>query len=279
MDDELTVATWNVLAAPWAAPGFYAPTMDPTVLDRTTRSHLVAQVLRSIDADVVCLQETTPPDLAMVLDQLGGEYDSVQTSNDADLWSNWSTPEIPWEPNGTAVVWRPEAVDVVETGPLALGDDGNVATWLRARHHGTGLEIRVLSVHLDADAPENRRAEFPIALGWVEAAVEMVDVVAGDCNEDTVNTDLGVMLTESGFVDCLSALHRFEPTHPLACPSDDYAPLARLDHLLVRGATPSHGLVVDSGVWDIGDAGARLEEHLRRTGSDHLPAVVTLALA
>ena len=58
----------------------------------------------------MCLQETTPPDLAVVLERLGGGYEAHQTSNGPELWSNWSTAEHPWEPNGTAIVWRRDAL-------------------------------------------------------------------------------------------------------------------------------------------------------------------------
>ena len=100
-----------------------------------------------------------------------------------------------------------------------------------------------------------------------------VDVIAGDCNEDTIGTDLGTIAAEHGFVDVLTEVGNTDPTHPLARPSDDYAPLARLDHVLVRGAAPVAGRVVDAGVWDVDGPGDRMVEGLRRTGSDHLAVV------
>ena len=280
---ELTVVTWNVLAAPWAAAEHYPADMDPALLDRTARGGLVASVLASLDAEVMCLQETTPPDLARLCAQLGDEYGVAAAPNGAALWSSWSTDAVPWEPNGTAVVWRRDAFTDVVTGEVVLSVDGNVATTMRACHVGSGGHVRVMSVHLDADSPALRRAQLPVALaafegdGQSDHGVVDLDIVAGDCNEDTVGTDLGAAAEHHDFRDALNGLGNFDPTHPYARPSDDYAPIARLDHVFVRGATPLAGRVVDSDVWDIVVPASRLGEHLLRTGSDHLPVIVTVA--
>ncbi len=278
---ELSVVTWNVLAAPWAAPEHYPVEMDRALLDRVARAGRVASVLARLDADVICLQETTPPDLARTLAELGDGYDCSAAPNGGALWSNWSTSAVPWEPNGTAVVWRRNAFTDVVTGDVVLSSDGNVATTMRARHVGSGAPVRIMSVHLDADSPELRRAQLPVALAAFAAVGQsdpgVIDIVAGDCNEDTVGTDLGVAVEDHDFCDALSERANSDPTHPYARPGDDYAPIARLDHVLIRGAAPQAGRVVDSGVWDIVVPSARLGEHLLRTGSDHLPVIVTVA--
>ncbi len=274
--DPIRVVTWNVLAAPWAAPAFYPTDLDPMLLDRTARAHLVALLLASFAADVMCLQETTPPDLSVTLDALGPGYAAHQCSNGPDLWSSWSTPDHPWEPNGTAVLWRRAAWTDVRPAAVDLSGDGNVAATIEARHLGSGRPARIMSVHLDADHPELRREQLPVALAAFPSDARTVDVIAGDCNEDTVGTDLGEIVGAHGFIDALTELSRLEPTHPYACPTDEYAPIARLDHVMVRGADPVEGAVLDSGVWPVPEPGRRLAEHLRRTGSDHLPVVTTL---
>ena len=98
----------------------------------------------------------------------------------------------------------------------------------------------------------------------------------GDCNEDTTGTDLAAILAEHEFLDALTVVGNGEPTHPIARPSDDYAPLARLDHVLVRGAAVAAGRVVDADVWTLDGPGTRMIEGLRRTGSDHLAVVATV---
>jgi endonuclease/exonuclease/phosphatase family metal-dependent hydrolase len=280
VSDSLTVASWNVLAAPWAAPAFYPAEMDPALLDRVTRREVVAAQLAELDADVVCLQETTPVDLLAIADALGPEVAVHAAPNAPELWAGWSTEELPWEANGTAVLWRRDRFDGVVTGALAMSDDGNVATTFAARLAGTGTQVRVRSVHLDVDQPDLRRAQLRGALEALgpPGTHDGIDVVAGDCNEDTDGTDLGAIAAEHGFVDALTAVGDTDPTHPLARPGDTHAPLARLDHVLVRGARPVAGRVVDAGLFAVADAGTRWIEGLRRTGSDHLAVVTTITL-
>jgi len=271
-----TVVTWNVLAAPWAAPVFYPTDLDPALLDRTVRAELVAGLLGELDADVMCLQETTQTDLAIVLERLGDGYAVHQTPNARELWSNWSTPGHPWEPNGTAIVWRRDRLSGIRPGSLQLSEDGNVAATVEAHRVGSGRGLRIASVHLDADVPELRRVQLPVVTAAFSLDPGVVDVIAGDYNEDTVGTELGAVGRAHGFDDALNEMNCLEPTHPYARPTDEYAPLARLDHVLVRGARPINGRVVVSGVWAVDEPGRRLAEHLRRTGSDHLPVLVSL---
>ena len=277
---SLTVASWNVLAAPWAAPAFYPAEMDPALLDRVTRRERVAQGIADLDADLVCLQETTPIDLLAVVDALGPDVAVHAAPNAPELWAGWATEELPWEANGTAVLWRRSRFDAVETGTFALSADGNVTTTFAARVVGTDVQVRVRSVHLDVDRPDLRRTQLRdvlAALGPAPTAT-VIDVVAGDCNEDTDATDLGAIAAEHGFVDALTAVGNADPTHPLARPGDDHAALARLDHVLVRGARPVAGRVVDADLFAVADAGTRWIEGLRRTGSDHLAVVATVPL-
>jgi endonuclease/exonuclease/phosphatase family metal-dependent hydrolase len=286
---ELVVASWNILAAPWAAPVFYPPDMDPAVLDRATRRASVATALAELDADLVCLQETTPVDLAAIVTLLGDGVVVHSAPNAPELWATWSTPELPWEANGTAVLWRRDRFEDAVTGALSLSDDGNVATTFDARLVRSGTRVRAVSVHLDVDHADLRRAQLARACEHLAAAPEavapettaperVVDVVAGDCNENTDGTELETILAGHGFVDALTAVGNADPTHPVARPTDDYAPLARLDHVLVRGAVPVAGAVVDADVWEVDDPGARMVEGVRRTGSDHFAVVARVTL-
>ena len=69
--------------------------MDPTVLDRATRRAAVAAELGALDADLVCLQETTPIDLAAIVTLLGDDVIVHSAPNSPELWASWSTPELP----------------------------------------------------------------------------------------------------------------------------------------------------------------------------------------
>lgn len=274
----LTIASWNVLAAPWAAPEFYPQSLDPALLDRDARADRVADRMLAIDADVWCLQEVTPTDLARMLGRgVGNRYDHHHVGNGRDLWSNWSTPERPWEPNGTAVLWRHDGLAADHRGSCELSADGDVATWVALTHrHGTRL--RVMSLHLDADDAATRRVQLPVGLDAFDPEPGVVDVVAGDCNEDTTGTDLGEAVAARDFVEAGDVVGCAEPTHPYARPGDGWVALARIDHVLVRGATVTAAKVVDTGVWKIESPEARMAEHLRLTGTDHLPVVATLNL-
>ncbi len=274
MVSTVRVVSWNVLAAPWASPAFYGPDLDSTILDRDARAELVGCALRELAPDLACLQETTPPDLARTLAVLGDGYDHRAAANGRDLWASWSTPELPWEPNGTAVLWRRDRFREADTAALELSTDGNVATVVDLTGPG-GVPWLVRSVHLDADDAALRREQLPVALGPPGSAA--VTIVAGDCNEDTAGADLAAIVESTGFVDALTVLGATEPTHPYARPGDDWVALARLDHVLVRGAEPLRAGVEDSGTWSVDEPGPRLEEHLRRTGSDHLPVWVEVA--
>lgn len=275
--EPMQVVSWNVLAAPWAAPTFYPDGMDPDLLDRRVRTELVARTLRELDADVLCLQETTPIDLATVLLELGGRYDHHSAPNGREVWSHWSTPVVAWEPNGTAVLWRRDRFAVDDRGECRLSDDGNVASWVELTHTG-GTRVRVMSIHLDADDPSIRRAQLPVALGYFPSEVATVDVLAGDCNEDAGAGDLAAELDHAGFGDALTMLGVTDPTHPYARPGDDWEPLARLDHVMVRGVTPTVGTVQDFGTWSVDIPGDRMAALLAATGSDHNPVVVTIPL-
>lgn len=273
----LRIVSWNVLAAPWAAPAFYPDGMDPALLDRDRRADVVADRLLELDGDVVCLQEVTPVDLARMLVRLGDRYDHHHVGNGRELWASWSTAEVPWEPNGTAVLWKHGELAVDHRGRCDLSDDGNVATTVELTHR-YGARVRVTSVHLDVDDAALRRRQLSVALERWDAGDGRVEVIAGDCNEDTRSEDLAEMLGAHGFVDALTEVGATEPTHPYARPGDAWEVLARIDHLIVRGATPGSARVHDFGTWALETPGDRIAELLRTAGSDHLPVTAGVTL-
>ena len=185
---ELTVASWNVLAAPWAAPAFYPAEMDPAVLDRVdaARAGRAASSRSSTPTSCACRRRrrSTSPRSSP---RSAPASRAHSAPNGRELWASWSTDELPWETNGTAVLWRRDRFDDVETGALALSDDGNVATTFvgarrRHRHARAGGER----------APRrrpSRRCGAPSCAARVRAPRRRrraaIDVVAGDCNEDT----------------------------------------------------------------------------------------------
>jgi endonuclease/exonuclease/phosphatase family metal-dependent hydrolase len=279
----LRLVSWNILAAPWAGPQWYPRDMDRAVLDRVGRRARIAAAIQSLGPDLCCLQEATPADLDVIRCGLGDRWQAHFASNGPSLWSNWGSPEIEWEPNGTAIVWDADRITCLEQGTIDLGPHGNVATWAQLCDTSAAREAIVVSLHLDSDDPDRRRAELvPLFAAIDDAAPDGVAVViAGDYNEDTIDAgassgSFGGEFFDRGFDDALARLGRHDPTHAYARPGDDWAALATIDHVMVRGVAATDGRVVDAGLWDIESAATRMEACLRRTGSDHLALYIDL---
>ncbi len=179
------VVSWNVLAAPWALPQWYPKQMDARLLDRVDRRELVAAALRGLQPDVCCLQEVTPPDLDVMLTAFD-RPESHFVSHGQELWANWGSAEVPWEPNGTAVIWNADRFDVIARSHVELGPHGNFAAVVDLRDGSLDRTQRVVSVHLDSDDADRRRSEIPRLLA--ACADPPVVVIAGDYNEDTVTS-------------------------------------------------------------------------------------------
>jgi endonuclease/exonuclease/phosphatase family metal-dependent hydrolase len=273
----LQVVAFNVLAPPWASPVWYPAALDPALLQREFRRDRIQEFLVSVrDAtDVFCLQEVTDVEFREFLRALGPGFEGFMAHNDPDFWSNWIVPDIPWEPNGTAVVVRRSRFSAREFEDLAISGDGNHAAAFRGTDRESGRGVRAFSVHLDSDRESNRSRELDSLL---EQSPDRggVDVICGDINEDTVTGGLGVRLETAGFVDVLAAVGNREPTHPFSESYNRSARWAILDHVLVRNGTPATGRVFDFGVWAIADEVKRIEENLRRSGSDHFPVAGTI---
>ncbi len=275
---SLTVVSYNVLAPIWAAPRFYPDGMDVAVLDPMRRRAARQSLLRTIAFDIACLQEVTESELAALLVDLGPSHAAFLARNGADYWSGWQTPELGWEPNGPAIVVRNDlAIDLVFRD-VEVSTAGNHAAVLHLTHRASGLDLRIVSVHLDADEQRTRLDELRALLRGLPALAGTVDVVAGDLNEGTAGTALGDALAAAGFADALDTLGVSAPTHPVFRPGDDLASLAVIDHVLTRGGRALDGRVVDSGVWAEASSATRIETHLRVAGSDHLPIVARIGL-
>jgi hypothetical protein len=81
-----------------------------------------------------------------------------------------------------------------------------------------------------------------------------------------------------GFTDALAAVGNREPTHPWSTTYYNSRRWAVIDHVVVRGAKPLSGDVLDFGASSIEDELARIEANFRNTGSDHYPIRAGLGL-
>ena len=272
-DAQLAMVGFNVLAPVWAAPDWYPPAMDMSLLDADFRRARITAFLaaRAATTDVFCLQEVQESELPAFLAALGGGFTGAMAHNDPDWWSNWLVPEIPWAPNGTAIVVRRQAFSDLAFRDVALSGDGNHAELVEGVHRATGRRVRAASIHLDSDVEANRRREARALMAELPSAAGVTDVVCGDFNEDTVTGTVSGVVERAGFVDVLDAVGNREPTHPWSSSYNGATRWAIIDHLIVRGARPASGDVLDFGALAIADELTRIESNFRATGSDHFP--------
>jgi endonuclease/exonuclease/phosphatase family metal-dependent hydrolase len=270
---RLGMVTFNVLAPVWAAPDWYPPEMDMSLLDAAYRRARITSFLasRAADTDIFCLQEVQESEFPAFLAAVGSGFAGEMSHNDRDWWSNWVVPEIPWAPNGTAIMVRRQAFSNLVFRDIALSGDGDHAELVEGVHRATGRRFRAASIHLDSDKEANRGREARSLMSQLPPAAGAIDVVCGDFNEDSVTGTAGGVVKRAGFVDVLDAVGNREPTHPWSSSFNGATRWAIIDHLTVRGAQPLSGDVLDFGGLSIADELTRIESNFRTTGSDHYP--------
>jgi endonuclease/exonuclease/phosphatase family metal-dependent hydrolase len=277
---KLEVVSFNVLAPVWAAPVWYPDGLDPALLETRFRRERIAVFLASTapTTDVYCLQEVQESELPHFLAALGGGFDGFMAHNDRDWWSNWLVPEIPWAPNGTAVIVKRRSLVRGAFRDAPISGDGNHAAFYDGVERGSGRRVRIASVHLDSDSEANRVREARSVVASLPPTAGAADIVCGDLNEDAVNGSAAHVFESAGFADALAAVGNREPTHPWSSSYNNADRWAVIDHVVVRGAKPESGDVLDLGVWSIRDELDRIEANFRNTGSDHFPLRATLGL-
>ena len=270
---RLGMVTFNVLAPVWAAPDWYPPEMDMSLLDAAYRRARITSFLasRAADTDIFCLQEVQESEFPAFLAAVGGGFAGAMSHNDRDWWSNWVVPEIPWAPNGTAIMVRRQAFSNLVFRDIALSGDGDHAELVEGVHRATGRRFRAASIHLDSDKEAHRGREARSLMSPLPPAAGAIDVVCGDFNEDSVTGTAGGVVKRAGFADVLDAVGNREPTHPWSSSFNGATRWAIIDHLTVRGAQPLSGDVLDFGGLSIPDELTRIESNFRTTGSDHYP--------
>lgn len=277
-DDDVMVVSFNVLGPIWASSVWYPEIDEHSLLAIEARRPLIQEYLASATpaADVVCLQEVTATEYPHLAAALGPGYVGLRSSNAPEFWADWVIPPLVWEPNGTALFLRSDAFDDIELDDIDLGT-GNHAVRFSGTSVG-GHSVGAWSIHLDSDRQNNRNAELDTVVADADRLAADVDIVCGDFNEDTrVGTAAG-RVKRAGFVDALTAVGLDGPTHPWSEGYNRSRRWAVIDHIVVRGADPTSGAIVDAGTSTIEDQETRIEEYLRRMGSDHYAVVAHVAL-
>jgi endonuclease/exonuclease/phosphatase family metal-dependent hydrolase len=215
--------------------------------DRRRRPERILDVLREIDADIVCLQEA---------DRRFGARAQVIGRDLLD--------ETPWRAvpfggreasmgwHGNAILARREA-EIVDREPIflpALEPRGAVMADVRLN----GAVVRVVGMHLDLSGLWRRRQAHAILSHVEVSTTRLPTVMMGDLNEWSAAT---------------GAMRQFGQEYQVADTGPSFharRPVARLDKIMV---SPELGIVA-CGVHDSRTA---------RVASDHLPIWATLERA
>jgi len=269
---ELRVVAFNVLAPIWASPAWYPQEMDAALLETGYRRERLEAFLRGIaaSADVVCLQEVQDSEFPFLMAALGGDFQGAMAVNDPELWSNYLLG-TPWAPNGTAIAIRRSILDADPEFRDLPTHGGNHVAVVSGVHAASGRKLRAYSVHLDSERTSNRTKELRALFDDAGPESGAVDVVCGDINEDTIIGSASGLFSRAGFIDVLASAGNREATHPWNTTYYNSTRWLVIDHILTRGATPVSGDVLDMGTAAIADEVERIEENVRRTGSDHYP--------
>ncbi|MFD7325900.1 endonuclease/exonuclease/phosphatase family protein [Streptomyces sp. NPDC059875] len=240
-----------VVAAVWVAvfraalptsgsgsPAAYDMTVvQHNVSDENTSPSRVARILLGPDPDVVALQELTESSLPAFRIVLGRTHPHHATVGTVGLWSKYPLTDI------ARVDIRPRAVD-------SGWDRG-----LRAVVHGPHGEVATYVAHL----PSVRvRAAEGYATGWRdESAVRLGRALAAERAANVlVLGDLNGTAADRGLGPVMDQVRGSRGEFAFSWPAG--APLARIDHVLARGAEVTT-------TWTLPD-----------TGSDHLPVAARL---
>ena len=236
------LAVWGLMFGHLLVPGKGGGAYDLRVLSHNVDAanpdpEKTAQDLIDADADVVALEEITPADLKIYKTRFAATYPHVVARGTVALWS-----KFPVEESGSVDVgfgWT-RALRAEVTTP-----EGKVAFYV----------AHLASVRVGASGfTSNQRNDTIKQLGQQIAAEKRAGVVVmGDFN-GTAN-DRSLAPLTAGLRSAQGAAgHGFGFTWPAKFP------MARIDHIMVRGVTPTKAWVLPS------------------TGSDHRPVVAEIRI-
>lgn len=272
----LNTITFNILAPHWIDQNQFTKSTRP-LLERTYRRSKIISVIQkySNDTDIFALQETTETEFEYIKAALKDEFEGFQVYHDPSYWAHYTAPGQVWEPYGTALLLKKKVFENINFKDLPLGVLGNHAAYAEARVTGfSDLNVRSVSVHLDNDFAKNRRNEMSSVLAMLPASKNTIDIIAGDFNQNTQYGQFSKLLKDHHFVDVLGFLKRAEPTHPYIRRFSDWVGDDDiLDHVIVRGAKPINGKVINFGLWNLFPTNkeARIKATFMECGSDHFP--------
>jgi endonuclease/exonuclease/phosphatase family metal-dependent hydrolase len=232
----MSMSTWRVLT--WNVLG-----REQRHLDR------VAAHIRSVDPDVVALQEVQPGQARSLARQLG--------------WRHvWRRKHFPYGP----MWWRAEGLALLSPWPISaprrhsLTPDESIFTYrhriaLSALIEGPHGRLTVVNTHLSSDSATERMQQAARLASIAARTAPPQLVLCGDLNVHGDEPEVMRELRPLGLVD-----HGLDPTNP------SNAPVLRLDVVLVPETATD--VLVEAA--PAGDAWREI--------SDHLPVTATFTL-
>ncbi len=274
----IKVVSFNILAPPWATPTSYPDSSAP-YLDRNLRLIQILDVLNQLkgSTDVISLQEVSEPEYLQVKNALNG-FVGIVAFHDPSYWSQYISNDPPWEPNGNALFFKSSKFKSISLSDVPLSNTGNHAAFGTAVIKGSNQPFRAIAVHFDSDTGANRKREMQAVLRLLTPQPETVDLIAGDFNSSPEQGNYSNIFQLGGFVDVLTAVGNTELTTPYTTQYSSSINFGRIDHIVVRNATPVDGGVLTFDMFTLfpdlpGNVNEedRITENLRISGSDHFP--------
>lgn len=255
---ELTVASFNIRYGT-------APDGDN---DWTRRRPRVTDRLRTLDADVIGLQEA----LRFQLDQIGRalpEYAEFGVGRrDGDTTGEYA-----------AILYRPSRLRLEEGGTFWFSDTpsrpgsvswGNtitrICTWARFTHDATGHSFYVYNVHLDHESQPSRERSVALLVERIAARRPPHPVVVvGDFNAGEANSAV-LTLRDAGFSDTFRVVDSASQW------------VGTFNGFRGDSTGPKIDYVFASAAWRVLEAAIVRDRPAGRDASDHFPVTARLSL-
>lgn len=249
---DLSLLSWNILAPCWVFKKWY-PSLYDLAADDQKRLELILSHIRSLDRDIVMIQEAQEDQLPIFKEKLGDNYFFEFTSNNPTLGS---------KPNGLLTLIRKNYLHASE-----IKITNGILDLLR----GDAIQIicipsknlYLLNLHLDFD---NRVVQSKMIRDRCDALIGNrfpIALMAGDLNAEIDDIQEFEWIDHEHAIPVSSELAQI-PTY-YGDPSYIWSNM-NIDHILYD---PSRLELVQNGkAWNT--PGHTLEESLQTFGSDHI---------